>query len=103
MEPPPGMALHGVTDELDDFADTAARVAALDLVIRVDTAVAHLAGTLDNRCGSSPGSMRTGAGRRGARTALISDRPAVSSAAPGDWHAAINEVAATPRDFARRG
>jgi tetratricopeptide (TPR) repeat protein len=34
------------TDELADFADTAALVANLDLVISVDTAVAHLAGAL---------------------------------------------------------
>ena len=35
-----------VTDELTDFADTAALVANLDLVITVDTAVGHLAGAL---------------------------------------------------------
>jgi ADP-heptose:LPS heptosyltransferase len=40
------MALHDWTDELDDFADTAALVEALDLVISVDTSVAHLAGGL---------------------------------------------------------
>ncbi|WP_144158965.1 tetratricopeptide repeat protein [Paraburkholderia sp. BCC1885] len=34
------------TEELADFADTAALVANLDLVITVDTAVAHLAGAL---------------------------------------------------------
>ena len=34
------------TDELHDFADTAALVAGLDLVIGVDTAVIHLAGSL---------------------------------------------------------
>ena len=34
------------TSELRDFADTAALVAGLDLVISVDTAVAHLAATL---------------------------------------------------------
>lgn len=34
------------TGELHDFADTAALIAALDLVITVDTAVAHLAGAL---------------------------------------------------------
>jgi hypothetical protein len=44
--PPPGMALLDATDGLADFADTAALVAALDLVISVDTAVAHLAGSL---------------------------------------------------------
>jgi TPR repeat/Tetratricopeptide repeat/Glycosyltransferase family 9 (heptosyltransferase) len=34
------------TDELHDFADTAALIDALDLVISVDTAVIHLAGSL---------------------------------------------------------
>ncbi|SOE70961.1 Tetratricopeptide (TPR) repeat [Burkholderia sp. OK233] len=35
------------TEELDDFADTTALVANLDLVISVDTSTAHLAGALD--------------------------------------------------------
>ncbi len=35
------------TEDLDDFADTAALVANLDLVISVDTSTAHLAGALD--------------------------------------------------------
>ena len=34
------------TDELGDFADTAALISALDLVVTVDTSVAHLAGAL---------------------------------------------------------
>jgi hypothetical protein len=34
------------TADLDDFGDTAALIAALDLVISIDTAVAHLAGAL---------------------------------------------------------
>jgi hypothetical protein len=34
------------TDQLDDFADTAALLANLDLVIAVDTAIAHLAGAI---------------------------------------------------------
>jgi hypothetical protein len=41
-----GVKLHDWTTELGDFADTAALVAALDLVITVDTAVVHLAGAL---------------------------------------------------------
>jgi hypothetical protein len=34
------------TDELTDFADTAALIDALDLVITVDTSIPHLAGAL---------------------------------------------------------
>jgi Flp pilus assembly protein TadD len=41
-----GLELIDWTEELADFADTAALVEALDLVITVDTAVAHLAGAL---------------------------------------------------------
>ena len=44
--PPSGMDLVDPTAELADFADTAALVAALDLVITVDTSVAHLAGAM---------------------------------------------------------
>jgi tetratricopeptide (TPR) repeat protein len=44
--PPDGMVLHDWTDELADFADTAALVSALDLVISTDTSVPHLAGAL---------------------------------------------------------
>jgi len=43
---PDGMVLHDVSDRLDDWADTADLIAGLDLVIAVDTAVAHLAGAL---------------------------------------------------------
>jgi Tfp pilus assembly protein PilF len=44
--PQPGLELVDWTNELTDFADTAAFVANLDLVISVDTAVAHLCGAL---------------------------------------------------------
>ncbi|HQU42640.1 MAG TPA: glycosyltransferase family 9 protein, partial [Pirellulales bacterium] len=46
QNPPAGMRLTDWTDELADFADTAALVTNLDLVISVDTAVAHLTGAL---------------------------------------------------------
>jgi tetratricopeptide (TPR) repeat protein len=37
---------HDLTDQLESFADTAALIEQLDLVITVDTSVAHLAGAL---------------------------------------------------------
>jgi hypothetical protein len=40
------MVVHDFTAELHDFSDTAALIVGLDLVISVDTAVAHLAGGL---------------------------------------------------------
>jgi tetratricopeptide (TPR) repeat protein len=44
--PPPGMALHDLGEAFGDFADTAAAMSALDLVITVDTSPVHLAGAI---------------------------------------------------------
>jgi hypothetical protein len=44
--PPTGMELVDWTEEMTDFADTAALMASLDLVIAVDTSVVHLAGAM---------------------------------------------------------
>jgi len=48
--PPVGFPLVNLAPKLWDFADTAAMVANLDLVICVDTAVAHLSGALGKEC-----------------------------------------------------
>ncbi len=44
--PPEGLTLHDPMDDARDFADTAAIVANLDVVVSVDTSVVHLAGGL---------------------------------------------------------
>jgi tetratricopeptide (TPR) repeat protein len=44
--PPAGMELLDLTSLIRDFADTAALVSFLDLVVTVDTSVAHLAGAM---------------------------------------------------------
>jgi tetratricopeptide (TPR) repeat protein len=46
QKPPAVLNWFDFTSELNDFADTAALVANLDLIISVDTAVVHLAGAL---------------------------------------------------------
>lgn len=46
LGPPEGMDIINLDTELKDFSDTAAVIANLDLIISVDTAVAHLAGAL---------------------------------------------------------
>jgi len=48
--PPAGLPIIDLAPEVSDFSDTAAIVANLDLVISVDTAVAHLAGALAKPC-----------------------------------------------------
>lgn len=46
LHPPEGLSLIDWTAELNDWTDTAALASSLDLVITVDTAVAHLAGAM---------------------------------------------------------
>ena len=46
QETPAGMMLHDFTASIEDFADTAALIENLDLIISVDTSVLHLAGAM---------------------------------------------------------
>jgi tetratricopeptide (TPR) repeat protein len=102
--PPAGMALLDVTAELDDFADTAALIAALDLVISVDTAVAHLAGSLGKPVWiltPFDADWRWLAGRSDSPwypTARLFRQPAI-----GDWASVIADVVAALRGFVGAG
>jgi tetratricopeptide (TPR) repeat protein len=50
LHPPAGQAIVALGAQMEDFADTAAIVSQLDLVICVDTAIAHVAGALGKPC-----------------------------------------------------
>jgi hypothetical protein len=89
------LPVHDFTDHLTDFADTAALIAALDLVITVDTAVAHLAGALAkpvwilNRHDSCWRWLLNRPDTPWYPTARLFRQPS-----PGDWHTVITKVAA---------
>ena len=93
-EPLPGTL--GAMDEVTDFADTAAIIEALDLVITVDTSVAHLAGALGKPVwvlSRHDGCWRWMRGR--ADSPWYPAARVFRQTVPGDWAAVIAEVAAS--------
>jgi len=91
--PPVNFPLTDYMDEMRDFADTAALISNLDLVISVDTAVAHLAAALGKPVwllDRFDPCWRWLAGRRDSPwypTLRLYRQPC-----PGDWHSVLAEV-----------
>ncbi len=100
----PGLALHDGVADARDFADTAAVVACLDVVVSVDTAMVHLAGALGRpvlMLDRFDACWRWLHGRE--------DSPwyprmrIVRQAAPGEWGGVVAQVAETLRGMAEAG
>lgn len=86
---------------VQDFADTAARVAELDLVIAVDTAVAHLAATMGVPVwllSRHRGCWRWGHGQ--ADSPWYPGLRLFRQSRPGDWDGVVQEVRAALRAWA---
>ena len=91
-------------DELADFADTAAVISLLDVVVSVDTSVAHLAGALGKPvlillpCAADFRWMRNRDDTPWYPTAKLLRQPAF-----GDWDSVIACLGDELRTLARRG
>jgi len=92
--PPPGMRLIDLTDDIADFADTAALIMNLDLIISIDTAVAHLAGALGKPVWTllpSAGEWRWLLAR--SDTPWYPTMRLFRQSTPGDWNGVMTAVA----------
>ncbi|SAK72362.1 tetratricopeptide repeat protein [Caballeronia temeraria] len=91
------LPIYDTAPHVRDFADTAAIVANLDLVIAVDTAVAHLAGALGKPCWVLVSTPRAD-WRWGLEAQRTSWYPRTASlfrqAVPGDWSGAVQQLGA---------
>lgn len=104
IEPPPEQPIVALGMDMRDFADAAAIVAQLDLVICVDTAMAHLAGALGKECWVMLPAMLTDWRWMTAR----GDSPwypgvmrLFRQRTRGEWTETISEVAAALRAWSR--
>ena len=102
--PPRGMNLVDLTDSIADFADTAAFISLLDMVISVDTAAAHLAGAMGKPVWTllpfAP-DWRWLLGRKD--TPWYPTMRLFRQRAPGDWKGVFAEVATDLRGMIDSG
>ncbi|MEI8168523.1 MAG: tetratricopeptide repeat protein [Rhodoferax sp.] len=103
LRPPTGLSLLALGSQMTDFADAAAIVAQLDLVICVDTAMAHLTAALGKPCWLLLPDYMTD-WRWGSEGAGSLWYPGVMrifrQSQPGDWNAVVNDVVAALQEFA---
>jgi hypothetical protein len=88
------LPVRQVADQLHDFSDTAALIAALDLVITVDTSVAHLAGALGKKVWillQAPFEWRWL--EQGQTSPWYPSATLFRQPQPGDWDSVLAEVA----------
>jgi tetratricopeptide (TPR) repeat protein len=92
--PPAGMTLIDLSPDLHDFADTAAAISQMDLVIAADTAVCHLAGALRKPAWTLlrfAAEWRWLSGR--ADTPWYPSMRLFHQHSPGDWDSVLTQVA----------
>lgn len=102
--PPQGMELTDFTEDFQDFADTAALVAALDLVIGVDTSVIHLAGAMGKPVwvlSRMDGCWRWLSGRDG--SPWYPTLRLFRQEKMGDWEQVIEKVSGELRNYCSQG
>ncbi len=94
LEANAGVIVHHWKDALDDYDETAALVCALDLVITVQTAVAHLAGALGKTTWVMISALPEWRYReRGERVPWYPAMRLIRQAALNDWHPVIERIA----------
>jgi hypothetical protein len=99
---PEGSAIIDLAGELRDFADTAALVQSLDLVISCDTAVANLAGALGTPVGVLLSEPCDGRGMVGEPPPRYPSATLFRQHNAGDWGRALADVAAAVAHLAGR-
>jgi len=88
------LPVRQMADQLNDFSDTAALIASLDLVITVDTSVAHLAGALGKKVWillQAPFEWRWL--EQGQNSPWYPSATLLRQPQPGDWDSVLAEVA----------
>lgn len=84
--------LHDLRPELVDFAATAAHVAAMDVIISVDTAVAHLAGAMGKKTIVLLPFSADWRWNTGSRSLWYDNMELVRQPRPGDWSSSLEKA-----------